>query len=66
MSRIDNPDARGLDPERYWMVSRTAVIEEYYFDNEREACEFAKARGRGFVVQPPEPAALTRITKAKP
>lgn len=53
---IINPDRQGLDPENYWMVSRMAIVEEHYFDNEKEAREYAAARPyRGFIVEPPEP-----------
>jgi hypothetical protein len=36
--RIEDPQ----DPEKYWYVSRVKVVEEHYFDNEKEAREFAK------------------------
>ena len=37
MATIINPE----DPESLWLCSRTRVVEEYYFDNEAEARQYA-------------------------
>jgi len=54
MMRVNNPDRVGIDPESLWMVSRTAIVEEVYFDNEQEAHEFAKSNP-SFTVEAPVP-----------
>lgn len=52
--RVDNPERIGVDPESLWMVSRTAIVEEVYFDNELEAREFARSNP-SFIVEEPVP-----------